>query len=140
VEPLLALGKALQARGHAVTLCGPDNCASWVRDEHALGFVPLGIDFKALMQSREVREARGGIEAAIGKGVIAAMPAAPRAASDTADRVAAWTSSCVRPPFPAGRTSPKSMAPRSSRQRWRRSSRRVNSPSSSRALDLSAAF
>ena len=87
VEPLLALGKALQARGHAVTLCGPDNCASWVRDEHALGFVPLGIDFKALMQSREVREARGGIEAAIGKGVIAAMPAALRAASDTADRV-----------------------------------------------------
>jgi sterol 3beta-glucosyltransferase len=85
VEPLLALGKALQARGHAVMLCGPDNCASWVREEHALGFTPLGLDFKALMQSPEVREARGGIEAAIGKGVIAAMPAVLRAVSDTAD-------------------------------------------------------
>ena len=87
VEPLLALGKALQARGHAVMLCGPDNCASWVREEHALGFTPLGLDFKALMQSPEVRAARGGIEAAIGKGVNAAMPAMLRAVSDTADRV-----------------------------------------------------
>jgi len=83
VEPMLALGKALRARGHAVTLCGPDNCARWVREEHAIEFAPLGLNFKALMQSREVREApRGGIEAAIGKAVAAAMPAALRAASD----------------------------------------------------------
>lgn len=89
VEPMLALGKALQARGHSVTLCGPDNCARWVREEHSLFFAPLGIDFRALMQSREVRGARGGgaIEAAIGKSVFAAMPAALRAASDCASRV-----------------------------------------------------
>ena len=87
VEPLLALGTALRARGHAVTLCGPDNCAAWVRDEHRLDFVPLGLDFKALMQSPEVRGARGGVEAAIGRLVGAAMPAALRAASDCAARV-----------------------------------------------------
>ena len=84
VEPMLALGKSLQARGHAVTLCAPDNCARWVREEHALPFAPLGLDFKALMQSREVREARGGVEAAIGRGVLAAMPKVLRAASDAA--------------------------------------------------------
>ena len=45
VEPLLALGKALLARGHAVTLCGPDNCEQWVRDEHGVAFAPMGLDF-----------------------------------------------------------------------------------------------
>ena len=87
VEPLLALGKALQARGHEVTLCAPDNCARWVREEHGLAFSALGLDFKALMQSVEVRAARGGVEAAIGRAVLAAMPAALRAASDCAARV-----------------------------------------------------
>ncbi len=81
VEPMLSLAKALQARGHAVTLCGPDNCASWVHEEHGIPFAPLGLDFKVLMQSKEVREARGGVEAALGKAVAAVMPAALRAAS-----------------------------------------------------------
>ena len=85
VEPLLALGKALLARGHAVTLCGPDNCEQWVRDEHGVAFAPMGLDFKVLMQSPEVRGARGGgVESAIGKLVCAAMPAALRAASGCA--------------------------------------------------------
>lgn len=87
VEPLLSLGKGLQGRGHTVFLCGPDNCAKWVREEHGLDFTALGLDFRALMQSRDVREARGGIESAIGKAVCAAMPAALRAASDCAARV-----------------------------------------------------
>ena len=87
VEPMLALGKALQARGHDVTLCGPDNSETWVREEHGLPFCALGLDFKALMQSREVRAARGGVEAAIGRAVLAAMPSALRAASDCASRI-----------------------------------------------------
>ena len=81
VEPMLALGKTLRARGHAVTVCAPDNCARWVHEEHGIDFAPLGLDFKALMQSREVREAHGGVETAIGRIVMAAMPAVLRASS-----------------------------------------------------------
>ena len=89
VEPMLALGKTLRARGHAVTVCAPDNCARWVHEEHGIDFAPLGLDFKALMQSREVREAHGGVETAIGRIVMAAMPAVLRASSECATRVAA---------------------------------------------------
>jgi sterol 3beta-glucosyltransferase len=56
-----------------------------VRDEHGVAFAPMGLDFKVLMQSPEVRGARGGgVESAIGKLVCAAMPAALRAASGCA--------------------------------------------------------
>ena len=95
VEPLLALCKALAARGHVVTLCAPDNCAAWVASHAAaalpgqLSFSGLGLDFKALMQSPAVRGARGGVEAAIGRAVAAAMPAVLRAASDCAARAGA---------------------------------------------------
>lgn len=101
VEPMLSVAKALKARGHAVTLCGPDNCASWVRDEHGVPFAPLGLDFKALMQSQEVREARGGVEAVLGRAVIAAMPAALRAASDCAASTGVQVVVCS-PTFPGG--------------------------------------
>jgi sterol 3beta-glucosyltransferase len=101
VEPMLAVAIALKARGHAVTLCGPDNCASWVRDEHGIPFAPLGLDFKALMQSKAVREARGGVEAVLGRAVIAAMPAALRAASDCAASTGVQVVVCS-PTFPGG--------------------------------------
>lgn len=114
VEPLLALGKALLARGHAVTLCGPDNCEQWVRDEHGVAFAPMGLDFKVLMQSPEVRGARGGgVESAIGKLVGAAMPPPRCARRPAARRRRAWTSWSALALFLAGRTSPRRTAPRS---------------------------
>ena len=85
VEPMLAVAKALQRRGHAVTLCAPDNCARWVRDEHGVAFDALGIDFKELLASRAVREAPS-VERAIGIAVSAALPGALAAAAASAAR------------------------------------------------------
>ena len=59
VQPYVALGKGLQARGHDVLLAGPDNFASWV-EGHGLPFHPLGIDMEAFIQTPEVRRALSG--------------------------------------------------------------------------------
>ena len=59
VQPSLALGKALKARGHDVILGAPDNFADWV-EGHGLAFWPLGIDMQAFLQRPEVREAIAG--------------------------------------------------------------------------------
>jgi sterol 3beta-glucosyltransferase len=87
VEPMLAAAKALQRRGHAVTLCGPDNCARWVRDEHGVAFAALGLDFKELLASRAVREAPS-LERAIGGAVAEAMPRVLAAAAAAAAAIA----------------------------------------------------
>ncbi len=59
VQPYIALGKALQARGHGVTLTAPDNFAAWV-DEHGLRFQPVGIDMQTLMQHPLIRQLLSG--------------------------------------------------------------------------------
>ena len=59
VQPYVALGKALLARGHVVLLAAPDNFASWI-EGHGLRFHPLGIDMEALLQSPEVRRVMSG--------------------------------------------------------------------------------
>ncbi len=59
VQPYIALGKALQARGHDVLLAAPENFAQWVT-EHGLSFRSIGIDMQAFLQSAEVREVMAG--------------------------------------------------------------------------------
>lgn len=59
VQPFVALGKALTARGHDALLAAPDNFASWV-EGHGLRFHRLGIDMQAFLQSQEVRRAMSG--------------------------------------------------------------------------------
>lgn len=49
VQPSLALGRALQARGHAVRVLAGSNFESWIRG-YGLDFAPM-LDMEALMQS-----------------------------------------------------------------------------------------
>lgn len=58
-QPYIALGKALQARGHEVVLAAPDNFAAWV-EGHGLAFRPMGIDIQAFIQSSEARQIMAG--------------------------------------------------------------------------------
>ncbi len=59
VQPYLALGKALKARGHDVLLGAPDNFNAWV-EEHGLTFHGLGIDMEAFLRSPEIRQVMSG--------------------------------------------------------------------------------
>ncbi|MEM8959965.1 MAG: glycosyltransferase [Acidobacteriota bacterium] len=54
VQPFVALGKALQARGHTVLLHGPDNFADWV-SRHGLAFHGSGVDTHAFLTTPEAR-------------------------------------------------------------------------------------
>lgn len=49
VQPMIALGKGLQAKGHEVTLIAGENFDQWVRS-HGLGFVPT-VDMEDVMRS-----------------------------------------------------------------------------------------
>lgn len=49
VQPMIALGKGLQVKGHDVTLIAGENFADWVRS-HGLGFVPT-VDMEEVMRS-----------------------------------------------------------------------------------------
>ncbi len=46
VQPYIALGKALQERGHDVLIACPKNFCSWV-EEHGLKSCSIGIDMQA---------------------------------------------------------------------------------------------
>lgn len=49
VQPMIALGKGLQAHGHAVTIIAGENFGDWVRS-HGLAFVPT-VDMEQVMNS-----------------------------------------------------------------------------------------
>ena len=58
VQPMLALGQTLRARGHAVLIAAPPNFADWAG---ALGFefAPLGEDIQAfLAENRDIMTGR----------------------------------------------------------------------------------
>ncbi len=59
VQPFLALGKALKARGHKVVLGAPDNFQAWIED-HGLSYRSIGVDMQDFVRSREARKAMGG--------------------------------------------------------------------------------
>lgn len=48
VQPLVALGKTLQQRGHTVRLVAPPDFGDWIR-AHGLEFVAIGVGMKAYM-------------------------------------------------------------------------------------------
>jgi UDP:flavonoid glycosyltransferase YjiC (YdhE family) len=49
MQPMLALGLALRARGHAVTMCGPPDFSAWA-DELALPFAAVGDSVEGLVR------------------------------------------------------------------------------------------
>ena len=59
IQPYIALGKALIARGHQVRFAGPDNFGDWVKS-HGLMFQSLGADMESFLQSPEARRALAG--------------------------------------------------------------------------------
>jgi sterol 3beta-glucosyltransferase len=59
VQPYVALGKALQARGHDVILACPDNFAAWV-EGHGLEFRSIGVDMQTFLQSPVGRKVLSG--------------------------------------------------------------------------------
>ncbi len=56
VQPFVALGAALRARGHAVTLCTGQGFEDMITAQ-GLASVPLSVDIRALIDSPEVRAA-----------------------------------------------------------------------------------
>ena len=55
VQPMLAIAKALQRRGHRVNLCAPDNFRNFVETQHGVTFHPIGVDFQEIMAHPEVK-------------------------------------------------------------------------------------
>ena len=66
VQPYLALGLALQARGHRVVLAAPENFADWVLSK-GLAFQAMGLDMEAFLQSPEIRKVLAGNWFALGR-------------------------------------------------------------------------
>ena len=50
VQPFIALGKGLAARGHDVLLAAPDEFAVWI-EGHGLEFRSAGVNFHEFLQS-----------------------------------------------------------------------------------------
>lgn len=50
VQPMLALGQTLQARGHTVKIAAPPNFADWITN-HGFAFAPVGADKKQYLQN-----------------------------------------------------------------------------------------
>ncbi len=59
VQPFIALGKALRARGHDVLVAAPDDFQSWI-ESHDLVYRSIGVDMHAFVQSPEGRKVMGG--------------------------------------------------------------------------------
>lgn len=59
VQPYIALGKALQNRGHDILLVCPDNFSDWIRS-HGLAFCSLGVDMETFIQSPEGKKVLSG--------------------------------------------------------------------------------
>lgn len=59
VQPYVALGKGLAARGHEVLLGAPDDFGPWI-DGHGLAFHPMGVDMQDFLQRPEVRSFLNG--------------------------------------------------------------------------------
>ena len=59
VQPFIALGKALKARGHSVVLDAPENFHSWI-ESHGLTYRSIGVDMQTFVQSPEARKVMGG--------------------------------------------------------------------------------
>ncbi|MGF1504025.1 MAG: glycosyltransferase, partial [Anaerolineae bacterium] len=54
IQPFVALGVGLQARGHDVRVVAPENFAGFVQ-EHGLDFGAITVDYQAMAESDEVK-------------------------------------------------------------------------------------
>ena len=59
VQPYIALGKALQEKGHVVLIACPENFCSWV-EEHGLKSCSIGIDMQAFLQTPDGKKVLSG--------------------------------------------------------------------------------
>ncbi|UCE31521.1 MAG: glycosyltransferase family 1 protein [Burkholderiales bacterium] len=59
VQPYIALGKALKARGHEVVLGAPEDSGAWI-EGHGLAYRSIGVDMRAFVQSLEARKVMAG--------------------------------------------------------------------------------
>ncbi|MCP4998254.1 MAG: glycosyltransferase family 1 protein [Hyphomicrobiales bacterium] len=59
VQPFIALGKSLKARGHDVVVGAPDDFQTWI-EGHGLAYRSIGVDMHAFFQSPEGRKVLGG--------------------------------------------------------------------------------
>lgn len=59
VQPFIALGKALKARGHDVVLGAPENFQHWI-EGHGLEYRSIGVDMQAFVQSLRARQVMAG--------------------------------------------------------------------------------
>ncbi len=59
VQPYIAFGKALKARGYHVVLACPDNFKSWV-ETHGLKFFSVGVDMQTFLQQPEGKKVLSG--------------------------------------------------------------------------------
>lgn len=59
VQPYIALGKALQGKGHDVLIVCPENFCSWV-EEHGLKSCSIGIDMQAFLQNPDGKKVLSG--------------------------------------------------------------------------------
>ncbi|MGI9385605.1 MAG: glycosyltransferase, partial [Methyloligellaceae bacterium] len=62
VQPYVALGTALQARGHTVTLSTGRGFEAFI-EAHGLRAAPLSVDFRELIQTPEMQEALRSLSA-----------------------------------------------------------------------------
>lgn len=89
VQPMLAIAKALQCRGHRVNLCAPDNFRNFVETEHGVPFHPIGVDFQKIMEHPEVKgRGESGIRKVITPQIPRILQAAAAAASAAASTAA----------------------------------------------------
>lgn len=59
IQPFIALGKSLKARGHDVVLGAPENFQSWI-EAHGLAFRSIGVDMQVFGQRLRARQAMAG--------------------------------------------------------------------------------
>jgi len=59
VQPFIALGKALKARGHDVVLGAPEDFRSWI-EGHGLAYRSIGVDMREFVQSLQARKVMAG--------------------------------------------------------------------------------
>lgn len=59
VQPYVALGRALRARGHDVVLAAPDDFGPWI-ERHGLGFHAMGVNMRQFLQMAQIREVLSG--------------------------------------------------------------------------------
>jgi sterol 3beta-glucosyltransferase len=137
VQPLMALGLGLQARGHAMRLLVGANFRAWV-ESHGLATATTGVDIQGMMDSRWGREwseqganpirqlrAMQGLIDEFGWDLAqdvwdACQGATAIVGSFTTDTIVASIAERLRVPKTARSSNPRPWRPATARRRWTR--------------------